>query len=76
MIELGVLLVSVVAGGVAGISGFGIGSLLTPLLAVHYGTKLAAANRGVTTPASLRMINARRRALCKAEVRSLLEGAR
>jgi len=46
MIELGVLLVSIVAGGVAGISGFGIGSLLTPLLAVHYGTKLAVANRG------------------------------
>jgi uncharacterized protein len=43
MIELGVLLVSIVAGGVAGISGFGIGSLLTPLLAVRYGTKLAVA---------------------------------
>jgi uncharacterized protein len=43
MIELGVLLVSIVAGGVAGISGFGIGSLLTPMFAVRYGTKLAVA---------------------------------
>jgi len=124
MIEPVVLLVSIVAGGVAGISGFGIGSLLTPLLAAHYGTKLAVAmvsvphlvgtaarfiglckqldrrifihfglmsaaggmggallNVHAGSPAlgmalCLRMINARRHALCKAEVRSLLEGAR
>jgi uncharacterized membrane protein YfcA len=37
------LLVAVLAGGVAAISGFGIGSLLTPLLALRYGTKLAVA---------------------------------
>jgi uncharacterized membrane protein YfcA len=38
-----VLLVSVLAGGVAAISGFGIGSLMTPLLSLRYGTKLAVA---------------------------------
>ena len=38
-----VLLVAMLAGGVAAISGFGIGSLLTPLLALGYGTKLAVA---------------------------------
>jgi uncharacterized protein len=43
MIEVGVLVVSIFAGGVAALSGFGIGSLLTPLLAVHYGTKLGVA---------------------------------
>jgi hypothetical protein len=43
MMAIGVLLVSLVAGAVAAISGFGIGSLLTPLLAMHYGTKLAVA---------------------------------
>ncbi len=43
MMTFGVLLVSVLAGAVAGMSGFGIGSLLTPLLAVRYGTKLAVA---------------------------------
>ena len=36
-------LVAVVAGAVAAISGFGVGSLLTPLLAARYGTKLAVA---------------------------------
>src|SRR3954451_13635229 len=35
--------VGFVAGGVASVSGFGIGSLLTPLLAVRVGTKLAVA---------------------------------
>jgi uncharacterized membrane protein YfcA len=35
--------VALVAGGIAAISGFGIGSLLTPLLAAQYGTKLAVA---------------------------------
>lgn len=40
---LAVLLVSMLAGGVAAISGFGVGSLLTPLLAARYGTKLAVA---------------------------------
>jgi len=38
-----VLLAAVLAGAVAAISGFGIGSLLTPLLAVRYGAKLAVA---------------------------------
>jgi uncharacterized membrane protein YfcA len=40
---IAVLLVSLIAGGVAAIIGFGVGSLLTPLLAVRYGTKLAVA---------------------------------
>jgi len=35
--------VAVVAGGIAAISGFGIGSLLTPLLAAHFGAKLGVA---------------------------------
>jgi len=35
--------VAVAAGAIAAMSGFGIGSLLTPVLAVHYGTKLAVA---------------------------------
>lgn len=38
-----VFLASIVAGGVAAMSGFGIGSLLTPILATHYGTKLSVA---------------------------------
>jgi hypothetical protein len=36
-------MVAVAAGGVAALSGFGIGSLLTPMLAVWIGTKLAVA---------------------------------
>lgn len=32
---------AIVAGGIAAISGFGIGSLLTPLLAIGFGTKIA-----------------------------------
>jgi len=43
MFSVWVFLTAVVAGGVAAVSGFGIGSLLTPLLAAHYGTKLAVA---------------------------------
>src|SRR2546430_13259344 len=35
--------VAFLAGAVASVSGFGIGSLLTPLLAVRVGTKLAVA---------------------------------
>ena len=35
--------VGIAAGGIAALSGFGIGSLLTPLLAVQCGTKLAVA---------------------------------
>src|ERR1043165_7192761 len=31
------------AGGIAAVAGFGIGSLLTPLLALRFGTKLAVA---------------------------------
>lgn len=38
-----VFLAAVAAGGIAAISGFGIGSLLTPILAVRFGTKLAVA---------------------------------
>lgn len=38
-----VFLTALVAGGVAAISGFGVGSLLTPILAARYGTKLAVA---------------------------------
>lgn len=36
-------LVAIGAGAIASITGFGIGSLLTPLLALHTGTKLAVA---------------------------------
>src|SRR5262245_64331561 len=38
-----VAFVAVLAGSIASLSGFGIGSLLTPLLAVRVGTKLAVA---------------------------------
>jgi len=38
-----VLLAGTIAGAVAAVSGFGIGSLLTPVLATHYGTKVAVA---------------------------------
>ncbi|MGE3975498.1 MAG: sulfite exporter TauE/SafE family protein [Bdellovibrionales bacterium] len=41
--HLALLVVSVLAGGVAAVSGFGIGSLLTPLLALKLDTKLAVA---------------------------------
>lgn len=43
MFDLVVLLASVLAGAIAGISGFGIGSILTPLLAFQTGTKIAVA---------------------------------
>lgn len=43
MYEALVGLVAVVAGAVASVAGFGIGSLLTPVLAVALGTKLAVA---------------------------------
>lgn len=38
-----VALVGILAAGIASVSGFGIGSLLTPLLALEVGTKLAVA---------------------------------
>jgi uncharacterized membrane protein YfcA len=38
-----VLLAGTLAGAVAAVSGFGIGSLLTPVLATHHGTKVAVA---------------------------------
>lgn len=41
--ELAIVLVAVAAGGVATIAGFGVGSLLTPLLTSAYGAKLAVA---------------------------------
>jgi uncharacterized membrane protein YfcA len=37
------ILASVIAGGIAAVTGFGIGSILTPLLALQVGTKLAVA---------------------------------
>ena len=43
MIHVVSFVTAVVAGAIAAMSGFGIGSLLTPLLAVRYGTKLAVA---------------------------------
>ncbi len=43
MFEFLVLIAAVVAGGIASIAGFGIGSILTPLLATALGTKLAVA---------------------------------
>src|SRR5271170_611013 len=41
--QLTTLFAAVFAGGIAAISGFGIGSILTPLLAAWIGTKLAVA---------------------------------
>jgi uncharacterized membrane protein YfcA len=43
MVSLLLAVVAALAGAIASVSGFGIGSLLTPLLAVRVGTKLAAA---------------------------------
>jgi uncharacterized membrane protein YfcA len=43
MFDLLVLVAAVIAGGIASIAGFGIGSILTPLLAVALGTKLSVA---------------------------------
>jgi hypothetical protein len=43
MFESVLLLVAAAAGAVAAVAGFGIGSLLTPLLALHVGTKTAVA---------------------------------
>jgi len=43
MFTLIVAVVGVLAGGVASVAGFGIGSLLTPLLSVRVGTQLAVA---------------------------------
>jgi uncharacterized membrane protein YfcA len=41
LLVVGSVVVALLAGGVAALAGFGIGSLLTPLLALAYGTKLA-----------------------------------
>ncbi len=41
--EIGVLATSIIAGGVASVAGFGIGSLITPVLSLSIGTKLAVA---------------------------------
>ena len=41
--DLAILSVAIAAGGVASIAGFGVGSLLTPLLTTAYGAKLAVA---------------------------------
>ena len=48
---LAVLLVAIAASATASVVGFGIGSLLTPLLAVRYGTSVAVA--AVTIPHAL-----------------------
>lgn len=41
--DLAILLTAIAAGGVASLAGFGVGSLLTPLLMASYGPKLAVA---------------------------------
>jgi uncharacterized protein len=41
--EIAVFVIAVLAGAIAAVSGFGIGSLLTPLFALHMDTKLAVA---------------------------------
>jgi len=43
MPDLLLAVVGVLAGSVAAVSGFGVGSLLTPVLALRVGTKLAVA---------------------------------
>jgi hypothetical protein len=43
MFLLGVFVVAVLSGGTAAVAGFGIGSLLTPILALRYGTAVAIA---------------------------------
>src|SRR5437667_12213684 len=43
MFDLVVAVVAAIAGAIAGVAGFGIGSLLTPLMSVRYGTRLAVA---------------------------------
>lgn len=47
MFEIAVLIVSVLAGALAAVTGFGIGSLLTPLLALQVDTRLAVAAMSV-----------------------------
>ena len=41
--EAVVAVAAIIAGAIAAVAGFGIGSILTPLLALHFGTKLAVA---------------------------------
>lgn len=43
MFEVLIAVAAAIAGGIAAVAGFGIGSLLTPLLALRFGTKLAVA---------------------------------
>jgi uncharacterized membrane protein YfcA len=59
---LAVLAVAVVAGGTAAVTGFGIGSLLTPLLALRLGTQVAVAAVAVPHAAgtALRCVRLRR----------------
>src|SRR5688572_21978343 len=47
MFEAAVLFVSLLAGALAAVTGFGIGSLLTPLLALQVDTRLAVAAMSV-----------------------------
>ena len=48
MFEVAVLVLALLAGAIASVAGFGIGSLLTPLFALHVDTKTAVA--GVSIP--------------------------
>jgi uncharacterized membrane protein YfcA len=41
LFDIAVAIIALVAGGIASVAGFGIGSLLTPLVAVQYGMKIA-----------------------------------
>ncbi len=41
--EIVILIAAMIAGGIASVAGFGVGSILTPLLAAQVGTKLAVA---------------------------------
>ena len=43
MFDLAIAFVGIAAGALASIAGFGVGSLLTPLLAPAFGAKLAVA---------------------------------
>ena len=43
LFEIAVFITSIVAAGIASITGFGIGSLITPILSMSIGTKIAVA---------------------------------
>jgi len=56
MFEVPVLVVSMLTGALAAVTGFGIGSLLTPLLALHVDTRLAVAAMSVRTHGESRWV--------------------